>query len=302
MSIEPDAAYSHLDAKAAAKLAVSSEERKLAIRAGTWIALDHVMKALKKLEELKSHPQVTRMPCLLLIGSPFSGKTSILEHFRDLNPPDLDPASELMSCPVLMIDSPPKPDLADFYSRILDALMTPYKPTAPAYEKYSQVKRLFKQLGVRMLIIDEIHNLIAGSQNRQREFRNALRSLGNEAKICIVAAGIEEAYTAFNADAQLSSRFVPMELPRWALGPELGTLLMTLEKRTPLKKPSGLHLPRLMTAIHSKSESNLGDICDLVKEAAIAAIDTGVESITEKLISGLDWVPPSKRKTYRPSL
>jgi len=302
MSIEPESAYPHLDAKAVAKLALPDDERKLSIRAGTWIALNHVKKALKKLEELKSHPPVTRMPCLLIIGAPFSGKTSILEHFRDLNPPDLDPASELMRCPVLMIDSPPKPDLADFYSSILDALMTPYKPTAPPYEKYSQVKRLFKQLGVRILIIDEIHNLIAGSQNRQREFRNSLRRLGNEAKICLVASGIEEAYTAFNADPQLSSRFVPMELPRWSPGTELGTLLMTLEKRTPLKKPSGLHLPKLMTAIHSRSESNLGDICDLVKEAAIAAIDTGAECITEKLIASLDWVPPSKRKTYRPAL
>jgi hypothetical protein len=54
-----------------------------------------------------------------------------------------------------------------------------------------------------------------------------------------------------------------------------------------------------MLAIHARSESSLGDICDLVKEAAIDAIRSGEECITEKQLAKLDWVPPSKRKMYR---
>lgn len=301
MSTEPDQDHPHLDARARAKLDVSDDERITYIRMGTWLALGHVKKALDALETLRSYPRVTRMPNLLLVGPPFSGKTSILEHFRDQHPPDLDPAAQTTTCEVVMIDAPPRPDLSDFYSRILDALMAVYKPTAPPHEKYSQIKRLFSQLGVKVLIVDEIHHLIAGSLNRQREFRNALKSLGNESKVCIAAAGIEEAYTAFNADAQMSSRFMPMELPRWTLGEELGQLLKTLERRTPLRKPSGLHLPQLMSAIHARSETNLGDICDLIKEAAVAAIRTREECITEKLLAKLGWVPPSKRRMYRPT-
>jgi len=257
------------------------------------------MAALTRFEDLLTYPKVTRMPCYLLVGPSYSGKTSILERFMELHPPDLDPAQEVTICPVLMVDAPPKPDIPDFYSRILDGLMAPYKPTAPAYEKYTQVKRLFRLMDVRVLIIDEIHHLIAGSQNRQREFRNAIKSLSNEAKISIVASGIEEAYNAFNADPQLSSRFVPIEMPRWSPGAALGALLMTLERRTPLRYPSGLHLPELMLAIHGKSESMLGDICDLIKEAAVDAIRTGTERITADQIAKLDWVPPSKRKMYR---
>ncbi len=150
--------------------------------------LEHADATLKKLEELLDWPQVTRMPCYLLVGPSYSGKTSILEHFVRRHPPDLDPLQEVTRYPVVMIDAPPKPDLSDFYSRILDALMTAYKPTAPVHAKYSQVKHLFGQLGVKVLVIDEIHHLIAGSLNRQREFRNALKSLSNEAKISIVAA------------------------------------------------------------------------------------------------------------------
>ena len=107
------------------------------------------------------------------------------------------------------------------------------------------------------------------------QFRNALKSLSNEAKVSIVASGIEEAYNAFNADPQMSSRFVPIEMPSWTPGRQLGTLLKTLEHRTPLRQPSGLHRPEMMQAIYVRSESTLGDIFDLVKTAAVEAIRSG---------------------------
>jgi hypothetical protein len=291
--------YAHLGAKAREALSLPDTDRIRFIRAGTWINLDYAKDVLEQLEDLRTHPRVARMPCMLLVGASFSGKTSLLEHFRDLHPADLDPEAQTTTCEVLMIEAPPKPDISDFYSSILDALMAPYKPTAPAHEKRSQVKRLFGQVGVKMLIIDEIHHLIAGSLSRQREFRNALKSLGNETKVSIVAAGIEEAYNAFNADAQMSSRFKPYDLPRWSIGKQLGTLLKTLERRTPLKLASNLHLPGMMTAISARAETSLGDICDLVKEASVKAIRSGEERISLELLDDMNWVPPSKRKGHQ---
>jgi hypothetical protein len=198
-----------------------------------------------------------------------------------------------------MVEAPPKPDITDFYTRILDTLMTPYKPTASVPEKYSQIKRLFRQMDVRMLIVDEIHHLIAGSLNRQQEFRNALKSLGNETMVSMVAAGIEDAYNAFNTDPQMSSRFTPEDLPLWKANIEFGSLLATLELRMPLKLPSNLKDPATMLTIHTRSEGTLGDMCDLVKELAVDAIRSKVERITLERISTLPWVPPSKRKQYK---
>lgn len=291
--------YPHLNALGRQQAELPDDDRVRIIRAGGWLPLEHAETTLAKLKELLEWPQVTRMPCYLLVGASYSGKTSILEHFVRRHPPDLDPVQEVTSYPVVMIDAPPKPDLSDFYSRILDALMTAYKPTAPVHAKYSQVKHLFEQLSVKVLVVDEIHHLIAGSLNRQREFRNALKSLSNEAKISIVASGIEDAYTAFNADPQMSSRFVPIELPTWPLSLRLAGLMSELEQRTPLRKLSGLYEPELMTALHARSESMLGDICDLVKEASVDAIRSGTECVTIERLKRLDWVPPSKRKHYR---
>ena len=266
---------------------------------GTWVGVEHVKKVLARLEDILLSPEVTRPPCMLVVGPAFSGKTSIAEHFVSMHPPDLSPGSETTVAPVVMIDAPPKPDLSDFYSRILDKLMAPYKPTASSHEKYAQVKRLFRELGVRMLIVDEIHHLIAGSLNRQREFRNAIKSLSNETKVSLVVLGIEEARAAIYSDEQFSSRFIPCELPMWSNNTAFSKLLRTMERRTPLRKPSNLGSPDMANIIYSKSESNLGDIFDLVKEASVMAIRNGSECITRELLDSMEWVPPSKRKLFR---
>lgn len=290
--------HPHLNEAARALLGASDEERIRAIRSGTWLGYSRAKEILARMEDLLDYPRVTRMPNMLLVAPSFNGKTSILERFLEQHPPDLDPEGETTICPVVMIESPPNPDVSSFYSRILDALMAPYKPTASAQEKNSQIKLLFKQMDVKVLIVDEIHHLIAGSLNRQKDFRNALKSLGNESKVSIIAAGIEDAYNAFVADPQMSSRFMPEELPLWKPGKDVGTLLATLERRTPLRKPSDLKSPEKMSEMCLRSEGTLGDLCDLFKELAVDAIRSKTEEITLESIRAIRWVPPSRRKQH----
>jgi hypothetical protein len=291
--------YPHLNEVAKSLLDASEKERIHAVRAGTWLGYARAKELLDRMEELLEYPRITRMPNMLLVAPSFNGKTSILERFLAKHPPELDPERQVTVCPVVRVESPDNPDVMGFYTRILDALMAPYKPSASINEKYSQIKVLFRQLGVKMLLVDEIHHLIAGGLNRQRNFRNALKSLGNETKVVIVAAGTEDAYNAFNTDPQMSSRFTPEELPLWRPDNAFGSLLDTLEVRTPLRKPSNLKDPGKMQAIHTRSEGTLGDLCDFFKELAVDAIRSKAEEITLERIQELRWVPPSKRKQYK---
>lgn len=291
--------FPHLNDAARALLTRTDTERIYAIRSDSWLGYKDAKRILAIMDDLLTYPQNTRMPNLLLVAPSHNGKTSILTHFRDQHPPDVDPEGDATICPVVMIESPRNADVSAFYSNILDALFAPYRPAASPSEKYSQIKHLFRQVGVRMLIIDEIHHLIAGSLNRQREFRNALKSLGNETHVVIVAAGIEDAYNAFNTDSQMTSRFTPEELPIWKPNNEFGSLLATMERRFPLRKPSNLKQPAMMLAIHTRSEGTLGDMCDLVKHLAVDAIRRKVEYITLDRITSLPWAPPSKRKQFK---
>jgi hypothetical protein len=291
--------YPHLNKDGKALINASDQERIRSIRAGTWLGYERAKEILARMEDLLEYPRITRMPNMLLVAPSFNGKTSILEYFLDQHLPDLDPEREVTIYPVVRVESPDSPDVSGFYYRILDALMAPYKPSASINEKNSQIKVLFRQLSVKMLLVDEIHHLIAGSLNRQRNFRNALKSLGNETKVAIVAAGTEDAYNAFNTDPQMTSRFTPEELPLWQPDNEFGQLLHSLERRTPLRKPSNLIDPGMMLEIHSRSEGTLGDMCDLFKELAVSAIRNKTEQITLESIRSLRWVPPSRRKQYK---
>jgi AAA+ superfamily predicted ATPase len=150
-------------------------------------------------------------------------------------------------------------------------------------------------------MIDEIQHIIAGGQAKQREFRNSLKSLGNELQISIICAGVEEAFNAFNTDPQLSNRFEPEFLPKWNINDEYGDLLESFERRLPLKKPSN---PRGDPTIAQKvlwmSEGILGETHEVLKRAAILAIKEKAEQVTLKLIEKIRWTLPSKRKVAAP--
>jgi hypothetical protein len=274
-------------------------ERIYAIRSGTWVGYTRAKEALDRMEELLAYPRITRMPNMLLVAPSFNGKSSVLERFLSLHAPDVDPDKENNICPVVLIEAPPKPDISDLYIRILDFLQAPYKSKSSASENYSQIKKIFRAVGVKLLMIDEIHHLIAGSTKRQQEFRNALKSLGNETKVSMVVAGTQDAYNAFNTDPQMSSRFVPFQLPLWGADHHFGSLLATLELRLPLRRPSKLKDSQLMLTIHTRAEGTLGDTYDLLKELAIDAITSKTEQITLDQINKLPWIPPSKRKQYK---
>lgn len=299
LHLSPDAELAHLNDKTRALLAKSDEERIYAIRQGTWLQYQEAQKILAKMEDLLNYPRITRMPNMLLVAPSFNGKTSLLNRFVSQHPPHNDPTGEFTLCPVVSIEGPNKPDVVDLYNRILEALLTPFKFSASVYEKHAQIKLLFQQMDVRVLIVDEIQHAITGSVTRQQEYRNALKSLGNETKVCIIAAGIEDAYNTFNTDPQMSSRFKPIELPLWSADVEFGSLLANLELRTPLRKASRLTDPALMLAIHTRSEGILGDICDLIKELAVDAIRSKSEQIKLERVDSFDWQAPSKRKQQK---
>ncbi|WP_410500192.1 TniB family NTP-binding protein [Chitinibacter sp. S2-10] len=297
---KPD--YSHLGKKAKELITGSAQERIIAVQSGSWISYPRAVEILDKLERLLNYPEVTRMPNMLIVGPSNNGKSSILEQFQHRHLPDLNPDGDAAVAPVVTVESPSHPDVSDFYGRILDKLFIAYPPRATPAERCRQVKHIFETLQVKVLLIDEIHHLIAGSLSKQRDFRNAIKSLGNECKISIVAAGIEESYNAFNTDPQLSNRFVPETLPRWRLDTTFGSILMTLEQRMPLKLASNLYDTAMAQKILWLSEGTLGDTCDLLKLAAEHAITNGDERITSKLLDSLPWVPPSMRKANPASM
>ena len=147
-----------------------------------------------------------------------------------------------------------------------------------------------------MLVLDELHNLLAAPIPRQRELLNLLRYLGNELRIPLVCLGTREAYLAIRSDDQLENRFEPFLLPPWEDGPELGRLLASFEAVLPLREPSGLGAPAMRAHVLRRSEGTIGEIAALLTAATEAALLAGEERIAVAALDVAEYQPPSVRR------
>ena len=291
----------HLGKAAIQQAELPDDQRILAIKEGTWITYTRARQILEQMEELFNHPRIIRMPNMLIVGASNNGKTQILHHFEEKHKPDPNPNGDYSIVPVLFVEAPGKPDIGAFYDKILEAVWQPYSIRAKDSDKEREVKKVLRSIHLKVLMIDEIHHIIAGGQAKQREFRNSLKSLGNELQISVICAGVEEAFNAFNTDSQLSNRFEPAFLPKWNMNDEYGDLLESFERRLPLKKASNLRGdPVLAQKVLWMSEGILGEIHEVLKRAAILAIKDKTEQITLKIIEKIRWTMPSKRRVAPP--
>ena len=286
----------HLNESAKAALALSDQERINFIRRPRWIGYTKAKQIIAQLENLLTHPKIHRMPNLLLVGETNNGKTMIVNRFHKLHPVADDPNTEQCQWPVLVIQAPPVPSEARFYTAILEKFSAPYRSRDSVYKKQFQVLKILSRVRVQMLIIDEIHQIVAGKIGAQRQFLNTIKYLGNELQIPIVGVGTYEAFNALQTDPQLANRFEPAALPRWEQGREYLRLLSSFERMLPLKQPAHLTGEDLSFKLLSMSEGTIGELSALLIRAAVSAIEKRTETITPKLLDGIGWIRPSERK------
>ena len=290
--------YPHLHDSVRALLEERDESRIRRIRADRWVGYARADAALSAFEVLLTFPKRTRMPNLLLCGPTNNGKSMVLEKFRRAHPPlGADLSSEgIASIPVLKIQMPPGPDERRFFGAILDALALPHIASESVSRRQDATLQLMQSTGVRLLIIDEVHNLLAGTQVQQRRMLNLLRWIGNELQIPIIAAGTAEALHAIQSDDQLANRFEPIALPRWSYSEEFRELLRTLEALLPLRRASNLGTPALAQRVLAAAEGILGEVVAILTRAAVHAVTTGTEAITVEVIAECGFLSPSERR------
>lgn len=271
---------------AANMLERSNKDRIDFIDKETWIAYPYAKTVLEKMERLFNEPPKTRKEGMLLYGPSTNGKTTILKQFIRLHKPGeyQDGEGNMIEMhPVLYIMAPPTPDESRLYANILSGLHVPYRERDPITTKQSLVEHYLKLMNTHLLIIDEIHNVLSGTYAKRRIFMNALKNLSNTLSLSIVLSGTYEAMSAISVDDQIRSRFRPMELPIWENDQHFAIMMATLEKMLPLRKSSDLYTnKKLLAQIHHKCSGSIGEAINLVKFAAIKAIESGSESIGPK--------------------
>jgi hypothetical protein len=295
-----------LNEKAMLALELSDEERIKLIRSELWIRYTKSKEILDKLDELLTYPKKRRMPNLLIVGDTNNGKTMIASRFQQLHPIDENVDGDAIIFPVMLVQAPPVPDEGRFYDEILRKLSAPFKVNDSPSKKLFQVLTISDRVKLKMLIIDEIQDILAGSLRNQHKFRNAIKHLGNELQIPIVGVGTQEAFHAIQTDPQLANRFVPVFLPRWEIGDKVKPkqnpylkLLTSFERALPLKEPSNLTENGLPLKLLNMSEGLIGELSAILDEAAVKAIRSKKERVDMKILNDINFIPPSDRKWGR---
>ncbi len=289
--------YSHLGPSAQSAMGLSQSERIFYIKQDHWVGYTRAKEILQRMEEILQAPMVIRPECLLIIGDTNNGKSRILHRFMERHAPVERPDGAGTQCPAVMIQAPPGADPRRLYEGILDCLggfgLNVLSRGLPWRLTITQLRNL----GVRMLIIDEIHDLVAGSHQRQKDALAALKNLANELRIPVVGAGIESAHFALaNIDPQLENRFKPLVLTRWKDGVELRRFIKSMVGVLPLMKESLIDHPGTAKYLATLMDGKIGELITILKCAAVVAIESEVEQIDLDIIRKVESIAPAHRR------
>lgn len=262
-----------------------------------WIGYSRAQEVLRRMDLLlETQPGRVRPQNMLIVGPSNNGKSTIAEKFQRQHPRRCSETQDRHIFPVLSLQTLPDVTVTRFYAQVLDALGAPLGNIQKSDRRNAITLNLMQACKVRLLVMDELHNLLCGPSSRQREMLGLIRYLGNELRIPIVALGTRDAWLALRLDDQLENRFQPFVLPRWTNNSETGRLLASFEAVIPLREPSGLGLPALRRMIVERSEGLIGEMHQLLTSAAAHALMEGRERIEEGDLTACFFQAPSIRR------
>ena len=283
-----------LSARSLELLNASDEERLAHMDKPVFIPYKHASEILAEMEDLLVHPKTNRMPNMLIVGRSDNGKTEILREFLKRHPAEDRREFDTVYAPVVYIQSPPGPSEHIFLNQLLMMLGAPVRQNDSSDRKLLQLLDILPKIQTKILMVDELNALLAGSITKQRFFLNMLKYLSNELKISIVAAGTIEAEHAVRSDPQILSRFPMRSLPRWQEDVEFKKLLYNFEFVLPLKNESVIYKGEMPGKLYGLSEGVIGEVAKILRSSAKHAIKTKEERITMEIITACPYVTRKK--------
>lgn len=306
-----DEPLAHLDPAYRRFANLPDEERISWIRADRWIGFDQAGLALARLENLLTYPPRDRMPCLLIYGDTGMGKTKIVRKFERNHPPKFCQVTGIDKRPVVVAQVPSEPIERDLYRELLAAMGAPAMAGGTLAREKDVCRSLLRTVEAKMIILDEVNGMLAGTFRQQRIFLNAIRFLANDLRIPLVCAGTDLARQALLTDAQLAERFEAFYLKPWQNDAAFAGLLKSFERILPLHEPSDLMSAEARARIHKLTSGVTARIFRLIETAAEEAIRSGKERLDAEsfgndlvlpLVSMTDTARRRRKRAPQPAL
>lgn len=280
----------HLDERVRPIARLEGPERSVRLADEHFITYDAAEAVLEELEFMIRTKDAERPQGRMLMAPTLHGKTSILAQFERSHRADDNFGGDAAVIPVVRVQYPPNASEGVF-AVILDKLGVPYPAAANIRRLRKDCLDRLQQVQCKMLLIDEFHHILNGSQEQQKQGLDSIKYLYNDFKRPIVIAGTKDVFVATCKSEQMLSRFRPITLSRFPHADDDGfiDILIGFEMLTPLRKPSNLDAEEMRTQIYKMTHGTIGNIADLVLVMGREAIETGEERITLDMLTASSW-------------
>jgi hypothetical protein len=282
----------HLSDAARRALAFDDAHRIALIDRDLWIGYGRARDAHARLERILRSERRMRPDNLLIVGASNNGKTAIARRFLARHTAAENPDAERSIIETVLIQAPNGPKIPQLLGSVLAALGREPGPRPTLARLRTEVHGAMRDAGSRLLLIDDLHNIRGSGVGGMLV---ELREIGSITGVSIAAFATKEIAHVFRLDEQLANRFELLTLPRWQFDDlEYAQLLATFERHLPLRRPSNLTDPDLARRILTLAGGLIGGIAAILRQAAVAAIESGHEQIDRSVLDGLTVSSPER--------
>ena len=249
------------------------------------------------------HGLAGEKPCMMLSGDTGCGKSALIKHYYDNNPPHF--ADGRRKVPVLLSRIPSNPSIESTLNKLLHDLGQFGAKSSKRLKHGNEIalaESLVEQLkrsGTELIIIDEFQELVEKNLGKKRrDIANQFKYINEKAGISIVLVGMPW-IDQIADEPQWSSRiFIRRFIPYFKLSenPKLFIrLLMGLANRLPFTEKPNFSKEEVVLALFATSKGCFRELKNFLDSALIDALKDDAVTFDKQYLS-------SAFKALRPEL
>lgn len=267
------------------------------IRRDYWQPYPRAKQALAEFNEIFDHPPVNRPLSKLVIGPANNGKTMLARHFaKEINKAHSYEDEERTYRAAVYIQMPPEPDTGMMEGLILREINAPATRFHTKTKRFNYFLDAFPKSQARILLIDELHNILGSRINTQHALLAQIRYMSNQFEMPVIAFGLPEAEALVQTDQQLGSRLETFELPKWQLDKDFGVLVSKMLFRNGMLEKGKGASEKVITLIYAMSGGLIGETKKIITRASIHALRTDRTDVDIDILEKIDWLSPKERR------
>ncbi|MGE8065024.1 TniB family NTP-binding protein [Pseudomonas sp. NPDC089569] len=269
---------------------LDDKQRIVSIYTDRWINYPEVNSIRSVVRAVYEMPRNIQAQCILVSGHSGMGKTSLFTRIES----DIETLRKRDQSHggCISFSMPADPTFSGFEDIVGEVLGVPIGKI-----RNGVIPKTFSRLAhlrnLRMIVIDEVHNLLNASRMDQRKSLALLRAIsGPPLSLSIVALGIDDAEFAIRGDDQLDRRFQIYNLPHWKEDEKFRSFLAAYESILPLRRPSELSRKDKVKSLLGSSGGITGNIVKRITRGAVWAILDRKEAIDLECLEKAADIPP----------